>query len=296
MYKKAYVEITNICNLDCNFCHKPSRVKDYMSVANFRKIATEVKCFTDYIYLHVYGEPLLHPNLMEILSICNELQLKVNITTNGSLISEQSANIIAASPRKISFSLHSFEGNLRNLSANNNCDKDDNSALNTTLSVLKCYLDSILDFCDCAKDSGIIIEFRLWNSGGENKLNSVIADVISERLGVQRVLLDNKNLRLIGNIYLGHSEVFNWASDNLSRGNVDNSANYCLGLRDQFGILCDGSVVPCCIDSEGECTLGNIHDTPLAEILSSNLANCIRNNFAVGKSYTRLCLACNFRK
>lgn len=292
MYKKAYVEISNFCNLSCSFCHQPTREKLFMSPTDFFKIASEVKQFTDYIYLHVFGEPLLHPDFKEILKICNNLGLKVNITTNGSLISLQADAIISAKVRKISFSLHSFEGNQSNIDNNFSGQMLQNYKRQKFIN----YFGGIADFCDRANAENIIIELRLWNGGGKNSMNDEIAEFLAFRLGISASLFNNSNIKLKDNIYLGYSNVFNWASDNLKSGKQDYRKNFCLGLRDQFAILSDGTVVPCCIDSEGECALGNVNNKPLAEILSGDLANKIRDNFVVGKSYSPLCVACDFRK
>ena len=82
-FKKIYIEITNSCNLNCSFCHNNNRSKHFMNVEKFKEVISKIKGYTEYIYLHVKGEPLLHPNLEEILAICEQNNIKVNITTNG---------------------------------------------------------------------------------------------------------------------------------------------------------------------------------------------------------------------
>ena len=81
-FKRVYVEIGNICNLNCSFCSEVKREKRQMTVSEFSHIAKEVKPFCDYLYFHIKGEPLLHPHLSEFFDIAEEYNFLVNITTN----------------------------------------------------------------------------------------------------------------------------------------------------------------------------------------------------------------------
>ena len=109
-FKKIYIEITNICNKNCSFCSKSSRKKEEMSPTDFEFIIKQVKKFTNYIYLHVKGEPLLHSEFERIIQICDENNMQVNLTTNGTLISKQQ-EVIANSKciRQINISIHSIK-------------------------------------------------------------------------------------------------------------------------------------------------------------------------------------------
>ena len=88
-FKKIYIEITNICNLNCSFCSKDNRIKESISLTNIEELLKKINDYTDYVYLHVKGEPLLHPKLKEILDLCEKYHKKVNITTNETLIKEK---------------------------------------------------------------------------------------------------------------------------------------------------------------------------------------------------------------
>ena len=112
MFNRAYVEITNVCNLACSFCPGTRRPAGYMRPEDFRLLAEKLRGHTAYLYLHVTGEPLLHPQLTEILRICTELDYRVCLTTNGTLLPEQLPLLRDCSAlHKVSVSLHSFEGN-----------------------------------------------------------------------------------------------------------------------------------------------------------------------------------------
>ncbi len=85
-FKKIYIEITNICNLKCSFCPQDDTIKQEMTLDNFEMILKKIEGFTDYIYLHVKGEPLIHSQFKEIIQLALKYNKKVNITTNGTLI------------------------------------------------------------------------------------------------------------------------------------------------------------------------------------------------------------------
>ena len=70
MFSRAYLEITNVCNLACAFCPGTTREKRFMTPEDFALLAKKLRPYTGYLYLHVMGEPLLHPQLTEILRIC----------------------------------------------------------------------------------------------------------------------------------------------------------------------------------------------------------------------------------
>lgn len=111
-FSRCYLEITNRCNLSCSFCPKTKRPARTLNPAEFRQLAEKIRPYTDYLYLHVLGEPLMHPALKTLLDICRELSFRVVITTNGTLLPAQET-VLLSSPAlyKINVSLHSFEAN-----------------------------------------------------------------------------------------------------------------------------------------------------------------------------------------
>ena len=110
--RKAYLEITNVCNLACDFCPGTRRVPGFLSPEGFRTLAGRLRPHTDYLYLHLMGEPLLHPQLGVLLEEADALGFRVMLTTNGTLLRQREA-LLLGSPavEKVSVSVHSFEGN-----------------------------------------------------------------------------------------------------------------------------------------------------------------------------------------
>ena len=294
-FKKVYVEITNICNLRCSFCPETNRVKRLMSIDEFSYIVSQIKPFTDYIYFHLMGEPFLNTNLNAMLDICGEAGLKVNITTNGTLINKVSDTLLnAPALRKVSFSLHSFEANYQGIKQEEQCTENYSSA--DQIPGLSSYLSPILDFVNCAAKKGIICELRLWNQNSDSSsLNNAILQAIQERIDtdidIVTQLSIKPELKLIKNIYVGMGEKFDWPDINID---TISKEGFCYGLRDQIGILVDGTVVPCCLDSEGTIELGNIFKQPLSDIIASERATAIYEGFSNRMAKEELCQKCGY--
>lgn len=274
MLKRAYVEITNICNLRCNFCPGTRRPGRFMPPEEFRLLAERLRGRAAYLYLHVMGEPLLHPQLREILDVASELGFRVCVTTNGTLLPEKGETLLsAASLHKVSVSLHSAEGN--------------------GTAELEDYLRAVWDFAVRLTAIGGICALRLWNIGGAQERNEEILSFLAERTGVWPLALPQPrrgSWRLGERLYLEQAEKFDWPDLNAPETNP----RFCLGLREQAAVLCDGTVVPCCLDHEGDIPLGNLLEQSLEEILDSPRARALVRGFSDGKPSEALCRRCGF--
>lgn len=273
-FAKAYVEITNICNLSCSFCTGTDRQKQFMTVENFKLIANKLFPFTDYIYLHVLGEPLLHPELREILDICTSFDLKVCLVTNGTLL-DKTKDVLLNSPclSRVSISLHSFEAN-----SGQNFDS---------------YLDSCLSFAKCASDKGIICVLRLWNMDtyikhGQNTKNADIVGKIRAFFPDGQFENNSRGIRIYPKLFIENAERFEWRSKDA----IDSVR--CYALKDQIAVLCDGRVVPCCIDCNANLVLGNIFTDEVFDIITSDKAVKLIEGFKNSKAVFDYCKKCGF--
>lgn len=269
-FNKVYIEISSVCNLKCSFCHGTKRAKTFMSVSDFSVAAKKVRKLTSYIYLHVLGEPLLHPELSDILSVCKELNFHTCITTNGVLINEKGEMLLSYSPYKISFSLHSYEANDMPVTVSD-------------------YVGNICSFVQKAQKKGVLCSLRLWNGGGKNSRNKEIMEIIREYFPYEFTKTIN-GYKIADRVYIEYADMFSWPDIKGDKKNV----RFCRGLRDQIGVLCDGTVVPCCLDCEGDIPLGNIFEEELSDILNSPRAQSIYNGFSEGKPSERLCRRCGY--
>lgn len=259
-FKKIYIEITNSCNLNCPFCIKNNRQKEFVSIDKFKRLLPKLKDYTSYLYFHIMGEPLLHPDINEMLNIASA-NFKINITTNGYLIDRIKDN---KNIHQLNISLHSFD-----------------LKYNKTLEE---YLDNIFNTVDNLLVINTIISFRLWT---KNKYQQEIIKKIEERYNCKI----NGNTTIKDNLFFEFAEEFIWPDINNSYINKTGS---CMGLRTHIGILVDGTVVPCCLDSNGKLSLGNIYKQPLNEILASEKSQKMKIGFENNQKIEELCQHCNF--
>ena len=279
-FQKVYIEITNRCNLSCEFCPKTIRKKEDMSLEKFEHLLKQINTYTDLIYLHVKGEPLIHKELKEIFNICEKYNMMVNLTTNGTLL-KKSVDILINSKciRQINISIHSAVENKK---------EDEEIAK---------YMNEIFECVDNLKHN-TIISYRLWNikTIAENTHNKLALDMLGDKYFIPmlyNIAKENNFVKLDDNIYLNQDIEFKWP--NINQKELSCSGT-CLGLKNQIAILVNGDVVPCCLDENANILLGNIFENTLEEILNSDKSKRIIEGFNNNKLEEKLCRTCGFRK
>ena len=272
-FQKVYLEISNVCNLHCAFCPGTKRQARAMDTEEFSYIVKRLAPYTDYLYFHLMGEPLCHPQLGQFLSIAHAEGFRVILTTNGTLLERQQKLLLSASGlHKVNISLHAFEAN--------------------DLSIpFAEYLDRCFAFGKAAEGKKLVI-YRLWNQGGADARNDEIL-VAMERYFPKPWAADWRGARIGERVYIDYGEKFDWPSFYAPEGG---EAIGCYGLRDQIGVLADGTVVPCCLDHDGDIALGNLFSQSVEEILHSPRAKAIYDGFSAGKAVEPLCRRCGYAR
>ena len=272
-FNKIYLEISNVCNLSCTFCPGTKREKHIMTVYEFSALMPKLRPFSDYLYFHIMGEPLLHPHLAEFLAIAGEYGFKVILTTNGTLLAKQQ-EILLNSPalHKVNISLHAFEANDLSVPFEN-------------------YLRDCFAFGKAAEGQKLVV-YRLWNNGGADALNQQILTSM-ERFFPQPWTPNRQGHRIGERIFLEYGDKFDWPDLTAPEGS---SRVFCYGLRDQLGVLCDGTVVPCCLDHEGDIALGNLFAEDLDVILEKPRAKAIYEGFTKKEAAEELCRKCGYAR
>lgn len=285
-FKKFYIEITSICNLACSFCPPTQRAKGFIELDEFSQRLDQIKPHTNHIYLHVKGEPLLHPKLDAILDISHAKGFKVNITTNGTLI-EKNRHKLLNKPalRQMNFSLHSFDGHA------GSTDKDG-------------YVAGVLSFAkELVKQPDVFVSFRLWNLTKDNgtnlerKRNKEIVDMLEREFAldfrIEEKFVRGGGIKLADRVYLNQDHEFEWPD---LKEDEDDGVGFCHGLRNQAGVLLDGTVIPCCLDGEGVINLGNISETAFSDIIEGERANRMYDGFSRREVVEELCRKCGYRR
>lgn len=281
-FTKVNIEISNICNLQCSFCPEVIRSKGLMDLGLFESIIKQVAPLTEQVCFHLMGDPLVHPRLSDFVEICESHAVKIFLVTNGVLLREKQAEILLHPAfRQVNFSLHSFNDNYK--------DRDPTQ-----------YLEKIFTYTERAfeKRPDLYINYRLWNlneTGRNSEKNQEILKKIEQRFGIQ-VDTDiqvkvQKSRRLKNRLYLHFDTEFTWPRIDLP---VLGESGRCYGLSSHFGILVDGTVVPCCLDKEGAIPLGNIKERPIADILSDQRSVTILKGFRENKLVEELCKRCQY--
>ena len=273
MLRKAYLEITNVCNLSCAFCPGTKRAPRFLTPGEFRWLAIKLRGHTEYLYFHLMGEPLLHPELGALLEIAAELGFKVMLTTNGTLLpARQELLLASAALHKVNVSLQSFEANVGG--------------------ELESYLRGCTVFAAEAARAGKLCELRLWNRGGWETMNGAIRAHL--RAAFPEPWKPSRNgYRLAERVWLEPGDRFDWPD--LALPSLGERC-FCYGLRDQIGVLCDGTVVPCCLDREGAVKLGNLFDEELENIMSTERARAIYDGFSRRRAVEPLCQRCGYAR
>lgn len=272
-FNKIYLEISNVCNLQCSFCPGTKRRQKVMSEAEFAELLPKLRPYSDYLYFHLMGEPLCHPCLERFLELAAEAQFKVILTTNGTLLTRQQ-EVLLASPalHKVNISLHAFEANDLKVS-------------------FEKYLQDCFSFGKAAEGKKLVV-YRLWNQGGQDTRNGQIQSLLEATF--PKPWKDGRKGIAIGDhIFLEYGDKFDWPDLTACDGGEQ---VFCYGLRDQIGVLCDGTVVPCCLDHEGDLALGNLFEQDLEEILNTDRAQAIYLGFQQKKAAEELCRKCGYAR
>lgn len=272
-FRKIYLEISNLCNLRCAFCPGTRRPGHIMTEAEFSFLLPKLRPYSDFLYFHLMGEPLLHPNLHTFLRLAGEMGFKVILTTNGTLLKKQQDLLLSAPAlHKVNISLHAFEAN--------------------DLSVpFREYLEDCFSFGKAA-EGRVLVTYRLWNQGGQDAKNQEILRTMADSFP-EPWATDRRGTRIADRVFLEYGDKFDWPDLTAPEGG---QVVFCHGLRDQLGVLCDGTVVPCCLDHEGDIALGNLFHQDLEEILASPRAKAIYDGFSRRTATEELCRRCGYAR
>lgn len=272
-FQKIYLEISNICNLHCEFCPGTRRKPKAMTQAELEILLPKLRPWSDFLYFHLMGEPLCHPHLESFLTSAENHGFKVILTTNGTLLEKQKTLLLSAKAlHKVNISLHAFEAN------------------DLTIP-FETYLQQCFTFAKAAEGAKLVV-FRLWNHGGADQRNKEILASLENHFP-KPWIQERKGTRIGNRVYLEYGDKFDWPD---LTAEDQGEHVFCYGLRDQIGVLCDGTVVPCCLDHDGDLSLGNLLEEELDTILESDRARAIYHGFQHRHAAEELCRKCGYAR
>lgn len=267
-YQRIYIEITNVCNLSCPFCLDTIRKPGFMSVMDFEKVLTEIQNHTEHLYLHLKGEPTLHPQLKEIMDLAAKYKKKVHLVTNGTLLDQLTFDL-ASHPAlaQISISLHSIQ-------------TLNQETQQKHLATLKYWIMR-------SETGSFSLFLRIWNQKNEELL-AWLRLILEVEFDYQAT---KHRIHIRRNLALDFDREFTWP--NLNHPFVSETG-HCYGGLKMMGILTDGTVTPCCLDNDGDMALDNILTTPFETILNSKRYQTFINKMAQNQFSESLCQHCTY--
>ena len=316
MIDRCYIEVTNVCNLNCDFCPKHRRQNRQLTIEEFDLLTDKIRGRVIFLYFHLMGEPLLHPLLPDFIRIAREKGFRTVLTSNGTLL-DKALNLLSSLPHKVQLSLHSHESNGKGK--------------------LDEYINKVMQFAIPAAEQGTCVVLRLWNQGGRESENEQVMQLLEQY--VKKPWRERPDgYRLCDNLYLEFDRKFQWpttqeppSSSPEGEGLLDSidplndvfeqkevtkksslggspmlitseyvpkrgAEVFCKALHKQIGVLADGSLVPCCMDHNGDIKLGNLFTQSLDEILDSPRAKAMVEGFRHHKATELLCRNCESGK
>lgn len=282
MFQKIYLEISNICNLQCTFCPVVERDKAVMEEGSLRAYIEKIKSHAERVCFHVMGEPLGHKEFPRFVEIAQEMGVKLEITTNGTLLNAETQKaLLNPAIVQVNFSVQSFFDNFP---------KSDPGT----------YIQKLLGFAQTAEKTrpDLYINFRLWNLDS-TELNDERNEEFLKTLettfetAINRTVdpgfKKSKNLR--NRIYVHFDSRFEWPD---SKKDLRATKGTCYGTRTHIAVHANGTVVPCCLDKEAQIPLGSLQTQSLEEILSSQRYLKMKNGFENGKLVEDFCQRCTY--
>lgn len=281
-YKRVYIEITNICNLSCSFCPIEERQKSTMDLLQFEKIVGQVAPLTEQICLHLMGEPLAHPQIDQILKLCEKYKAQIQLTTNGLLLKKLEQLILGSSSiYQINISVQSYMDNFPE-------------------KPIQTYLEKIYRFIsNCIQSRpNIYLNIRLWNiENNSSGINEPIFRFFEEKFNLtinRNIELGRiKSKKIQDHLYFHFDSRFEWPR--LNSPQLSDKGR-CNGLIDHFAIHSNGNVSPCCLDDQNIINLGNLFEDSIESILNSPRARSIAEGFRNNQLNEPLCQRCSYIK
>ncbi len=317
--KRVHIELTNICEFNCAFCPKSlmKRRPGHMDTSLARRVITELRegGVCEKVTFHVMGEPTLHRDFFEILSHAEAEGVKVGLTTNGAGLGGRIGQGLLGHP------LHQLDVSLQTP------DEESYKLRRAGRLSFEEYLEGVLAFFGeyRKRHPETTFKFRFLNTRFQPKS-------LERQAGRIKVISSTRELRdtfaywaervygILGvegprreaalrrvrklsayawnvvevapNVFFETYVLDDWGHAFDAEGVREAWAGYCYGMRDHFSVLYNGDVVLCCMDFDGNTAVGNLSDSTLREVLSSERVGAIVEGFRKMRLVHPYCKKC----
>lgn len=267
-YQRIYIEITNVCNLNCPFCLATDRQPRFMTVSEFDHVLKEINDQSEHIYLHIKGEPTLHPQFREIMDLAHHYRKKVHLVTNATRLDQLCFDLTAhPALSSLALSLHS----IRTFSEQEKLT----------------YMNTVENLIMRSENRPFSLYLRVWNQN-----NSELLDHLKMILKTDFNYSPSKHrIKIRQNLVLDFDKEFMWPS---LKHSFVSKEGHCYGGLKMMGILVDGTVTPCCLDNNGDMALGNLFETPFKTLINQDRYTTFVDQMASNRFSEELCQHCTY--
>jgi len=261
------VEPAGVCNFKCKMCPTGvgtlGRAQDFMSMTTFSVIVGDCVGRGTGIRFIGFGEPLLHPEIVNFVQMANDAGLPTHINTNGSKLTEKMAgDLLSAGLDSIKFSFQGVDS--KSFSEMRKID----------------YFEPLLD--KIAIMSGV----RSVNSRPYISVSTTTTNETQEQIEAFK----DRLYPMVDQITVGKT-IFDFMGD----GAKDEGFRHpkpCPEVNDKLSIHWDGSVVTCCNDFSGKNTIGNVQTVPIELLWTESIIEKYREHLSKDDYSLPLCNVC----
>jgi len=316
---RVHLELTNVCAFNCVFCAKGELTRPFkhMDTALAKRILSELSehRVCKKVTLHVLGEPTRHPDFFEILDHAHREGIRIGLTTDGSTLGGPVGERLLEVPlHQLDISLQTPDARSYELRRSKTLSFDD-------------YASGIRSFfaAYCVRHPRTICKIRFLNTvlvqpemreriGRVDSLSTpddlrnalaawarwlyeaVDADPKKAGRAIKKLgsIPPNKwnVIKMYDNVYF-ETYLFQEWTDALASDHLEETrTGDCLYRRDHLAILSNGDLVLCCLDFNGHTAVGNLTDSPLAEVLNSPRLRGVIEGFRQRKIVDPYCRRC----
>ena len=319
--ESVFIELTNHCNHHCTFCPSDSmvRTRGHMSPDLFRSICDQLARdnLASSIAFHLMGEPFINKHALDFLEYADKLDLRVVLTTNASLLDEQTTERVLR---------HLAGGLILSLQTPDAETFRQRGMKNRTFEQYRDHIRQIIRTyirLNPARRGRTHIEVHFLNTlrskpsvdivSSETFAQETLADwwrfarATEAELGIDsgygempvlwsvlRPEPDGYYLDIAPGVIVRFKGAGTFANSRIESNHVvvPTKTGFCRNPFYQLGVLWNGCCTLCCVDHEGEIFVGNAMHTPIKEIWFGQKSEAIRQGFREGQVVHPLCQRC----